>query len=261
MRKRISLLLALTILMGCFAAAHADGAFIKYADEPGFDTPEAALVSYVEGLKNQDLDQMLNAFGFKTQAAHMSFLRTLDRTGAYSTSICPAFPEGLAVTDSLNAEIARSRAVTSLKYAFTRLVCPSVEDVTMIVPISKNYGTAESFIASVVDMTRLDMLKTIDNIQTYTPEEAMSKGYLAPNYFSERNLEIIEKNRLMYGADELADRLVTFSMGQELYGFAPAVARFGDRWYLYSMSGTGAMIMGISATDAAFFSITKMLSR
>ncbi len=71
----------------------------------------------------------------------------------------------------------------------------------------------------------------------------------------------MEKNRLICGADELVDRMITFRMGQDLYGFAPSVARFGDRWYLYSMSGYGAMLMGVSAMDAAFFSITKMMSK
>ena len=140
---------------------------------------------------------MLSAFGWKTQASHMSFKLTIDR---------------------------------------------------MPISIKKEYESTDAFIENAIDMSRLESLSSITDIKVYTPEDAIKEGLLSENYLNERNQANLETYRLMYGADELVDRMITFKLGQELYGFAPFIARFGDRWYLYSMDMLG--FLRLRAWDA-----------
>ena len=66
-KKAISLVLALVLILGCTCAlAEGDEQVctantMKYEGE-GFATPEEALTCYMEGLKNLDFDQMMSAF-------------------------------------------------------------------------------------------------------------------------------------------------------------------------------------------------------
>ena len=59
---------------------------------PGFDTPEDAVLYYLAGLKNLDIEQMLGAFSWETQAAHYSFRDLVLRMKGMEPTVVPGMP-------------------------------------------------------------------------------------------------------------------------------------------------------------------------
>ena len=243
MKKILSVILCLMLL--CTLASAAAG---------GFDTPEAAVECYLNGLKNQDLDQMLSAFFFEDHGKDQVMSAYLDRVKTYSPTVCPAFPQGNALTDSLNAELARSMTVTSIRYTLTAFVTQGLE-FGRAYPI-RDEGTGEDFISNHFDLSRLELVSTLDNIQVITPQMAEMFGYLR-NYSGDKIQEMLEKSRLAYNADEISDRIGLFTIDGKMYAVAPGVVRYGDRWYLSSLNGLAASIMGIGMEYSAFLPLTQ----
>ena len=60
------------------------------------------------------------------------------------------------------------------------------------------------------------------------------------------------------GMDELISLIAVFSMGNEDYITAPMVARYGDRWYLNSLSNNLGNAIGHCIDQYAFCPMSDM---
>ena len=257
MKRLMASVLSLFLLLG-FACGTATAEEIS--TEPGFDSPEDAVRNYLYGLQKMDLDQMLDSFGFETQAAHIHFDKTLERTGAYVHTSIPAFPDGTAFFDSINAELAKQNIVRQIGLSVLSYLYPETD---VLNPIrigekSETFKTPDDFISTVFDTSRLEQLATLDNIEIYEPQALISLGILNQRYLEERIQNNIETQRQIYGADELSDRIAVFTIGGEHYAFAPSVARFGNRWYVYSVLGYAGISLNIDMANAAFFNVEQL---
>ena len=69
----------------------------------------------------------------------------------------------------------------------------------------------------------------------------------AADYGSEQNQANIEALRAVFGADELTDLVVQFTVGEQEYLAFFSVARYGDAWWIEQLGGNFANLLGIGA--------------
>ena len=265
MKRFVTLLLILTLFASTASAlgnagspdaqpAEAQPALVlprTHYEGPGFDTPEAAVRYYLDGLKALDVEQMLGAFAWETQISRRDLTRDVERTGAYSPVTVPAFPNGSALLADLNVEVLRDSVIASIKRSFVCYLTDGTGFDSTMVNTVKSFGSAQAVI-DCFDLSRLDSLAAMTGVEILTADQAISRGYLAERYLSDYNLENMEKLRICYGMDEITSLLAIFQAGGKTWLFAPGVARYGDRWYLYSPGGYISLFLGVSIDHQAF---------
>ena len=114
-----------------------------------------------------------------------------------------------------------------------------------IVPLKDDEEADEFF--KKFDASRLEKLTAMSDIHFLSPDSVTEN-----RYSSEKMQENIERQRDMYGADELSDCVAVAAVGDETLFFAPTAARYGDKWYLITPGGFVANILGIDYYHQGF---------
>ena len=221
---------------------------IRYEGE-GFSTPEEALTCYMEGLRNLDFDQMLGAFAWETQMEHYDFEAFFERIRAYQPTMRPRMP-------STN-EFLFSANVNMLRYNQADLIYRSLEQyilgddsptntTTGSIIFQKDSDDVAVFLQK-FDNGRLEKLTQMTNIRCVSPDSITDNKFSAG-----RNLENFIKQTAYYGADEAVNLVGIADVGDETLYCCPTICRYGDKWYLVSVSSMASMIVGISADYQAF---------
>ena len=212
---------------------------------PGFDTPEAALTCYLEGLKNLDFEQMLHAFAWETQARHYDVEVLHTRLRIYSPSVKPRMP-------SFN-DFMLSATLHELRSSQVDLIYQSLESYILgedyhqgRVITFKEDADADAYLQK-FDNGRLENLRSMSNIRFLSPDTVTS------NKFSmEKNQENFIKQSAYYGADEIVNIVALADVGSDMLYCCPTAARYGDRWYLVSVSSFTSSLLGVSINYQAF---------
>ena len=247
MKKLISVFLALAILLTAFCAFAeevVETSAIHY-EGPGFDTPEDAVTCYMNGLKNLDFEQMLGAYAWETLASHYSVEKNIQRLKAYIPTVSARIP---ATNDFLV-----SATLHSLRSYEIRLIYNSLEAYILgedypegqSIPLRED-GDVEAFLQK-FDNGRLEALTGMSDIVFLTPDS------VTDNKFSlEINQENLKKQTAQYGADEAVNVVAMAFIGDGTIMCMPTVARYGDRWYMVSVSSMTSMILAVDMNHQAF---------
>ncbi len=234
----------------------AGAAAIRYEGN-GFATPEEALTCYMEGLKNLDFEQMMSAFAWETQMEHYDFKAFFERVGAYQPTMRPRMP---SVNDFMF-----SANVNTLRASQTDMIYRSVETYILgedspykatvgTIVFEKDSDDAAVFLEK-FENGRLEKLAGMTNIRFLTPDE------ITENRFSVgKNPENFIRQAAVYGADETVNLVGTADVGDETLYCWPTICRYGDKWYLVSVSSYTATILGISMNNQAFVCGTGTLA-
>ena len=215
----------------------------------GFDSPEAAVTCYLEGLKNLNFEQMLRAFAWETQAEHYSMETRIRRLQSYSYGTRPRL-----IGDS---DFIRSANMYSLLAVQIDAIYQSL-DVYILQEdhpyyasktgsiVFKEDGELDDFIGK-FNNGQLQKLSTMTNIQFLTPDEITDGKFSAG-----KNPENYIKMNAMYGADETADMPTVADIDGGVIFCCPTAARYGDKWYLVSVSSMTNQMMGFDMLRQAF---------
>ena len=241
MRKLFCLLLAVVMVLGCSFAC---GEGTRYEGE-GFDTPEAAVTCYLEGLKNLDFEQMLQAYAWETQAEHYSVEASLRRLQMYSPTVWPRMPVINEFMETATLEVIRANEIRSIYSALETYILggdyPDGRPVDL-----REEAAAEEFLER-FDSGKLEKLAGMSEIQFAEPEALVGSGFSA-----EKNQESYRKMTAKYGADEVRDIVAGAEVAGGVIACMPAVARYGEKWYMVSVNSMTAMMLGLPATSQAF---------
>ena len=94
---------------------------------------------------------------------------------------------------------------------------------------------------------RLDKLTQMTNIRFLSPDA------ITDNMFSSgKNPENFIKQNACYGADETVNLVGMADVGDETLYCCPTICRYGDKWYLVSVSSFTNMLIGVSNQYLAF---------
>lgn len=229
-------------------------AAVKYEGD-GFATPEEALTCYMEGIQNLNFEQIMSAFAWETQIEHYDLQAYFERMGAYQPTICPRMP---SVNDFMF-----SANVNALRYFQANMVYRSVEDYILgddspykgkgTIAFQKDSDDVEVFLKK-FENGRLEKLTQMTNITILSPDDVTN------NLFSrEQNQENFVKQTACYGADEAVNLVGMAVVEDETFYCCPTICRYGDQWYLVSVSSTTNMLLGVSNVNQAFICGTGSL--
>ena len=222
-----------------------------------FATPEDAAMRYVDGLRERDLDKMLSATDWETLESHRTLDRLIARAKSYNISMWPSFPSDGGMLSAINRDQMRAGTAMLIRRAILHFVAtgPDGENTLKsaatggIVSIAPE--AIDGFIAQ-FDLSRIDSLARITDVQFIAPEQVMDK------YTMDANQRTLESTRVLNGADEIRDLCVVFSIDGNQYAFFPGFVRYGDVWTMYSPGGTLAAILGIAVDQQGFIAVDDM---
>ena len=217
---------------------------IQY-EGPGFDTPDAAVTCYLEGLKNLDFEQMLSAFAWETQVSHYNFNAYYNRIKAYLPTTKPRMPSVNEFMMSANLHELRSAQIDSIYSALEVYILGNDHPQCKAI-VLKEQSEIDAFLQKFAN-GRLEKLTEMSNIRFVTPDS------ITNSKFSEKkNQENFAKQIAVYGAKNVVNIPALADIGDETLFCCPTVALYGDRWYLVSVSSFTTMMLGISSNCQAF---------
>ena len=219
----------------------------------GFESPEAAVTCYLEGLKNLDFKQMLSAFAWETMAEHYNVRAQITRIKAYTPSLKPRFPELNGFIRSVNMYSYLSQQLdgiySSLEFYILRGDYPDGMPVNL-----KNEEEVDAFLSK-FDNGRIDQLTELKNIHFLSPDDVTDQ-----KFSMEANKKNYVKMNARFGADEVVDLPALAEVGDEVLFCCPTVGRYGDKWYLLSVSSMTNAILGVPYYAHAFVCGTGSLN-
>ena len=224
---------------------------VRYEGD-GFGAPEEAVTAYLEGLKNQDIRQMLDAFAWETQVRRYSLKDSILWTKNVYYALYPRMPSVDGTLDNFNLHAIRSRQAYFIYYALRAYIVQKSEQYSYIVSMRTDLSTeeeADAFI-TVFNNVRIPLLAAMTNIRAYAPADVI------PSYDNELIREQLAAYQRIYGADELMELIGVADLGSETIICNPLVARYGDRWYLVSVdNGIASYVLGVDMVRYAFMAV------
>ena len=221
---------------------------VRYEGE-GFATPEEALTCYMEGLRNLDFDQVLGAFAWETQMEHYDFKAFFERIRAYQPTMRPRMPSVNDFMFSANVNILRFYQVDLIYRSLEQYILGEdspTRAATGSIVFEKDSDDVAVFLQK-FDNGKLEKLTQMTNIRFLSPD-AISDN----KFSSEWNREIFIKQTAYYGADETVNLVGVADVGDETLYCCPTICRYGDKWYLVSVSSMASSIVGVSMNHQAF---------
>lgn len=205
--------------------------------EAGFDSPEAAVKAYLEGLQNQDLDHMMRSFAIENYIdgcslqAQTEFMM-LYRFGQQSVD----FPSGHDFARSLDLESRRSAVTSSIKWQFA-ILC----GLEMELFVSSSGGlTPEDVTAQISKQLNALDLSSL-KISGFVPPSSLFE------YFDEEaNQNNLMKRAELIGANQFESRIGIIEIGKRRYLMFFDTIEYDGRWYLLELGGYCAQLAGIS---------------
>ena len=226
-------------------------------EEIGGATPEEAVALYLEGLRDGDLAKVMSAFAWDTMREHTDLATAALSTSYYSgTNNWPVFPEGSTMLKQLDlAELAKqrlSRLALSLADFLTEGAIFNDQQwmIQRRLPV-RSEEDADAVLA-LFDDTRTELLGGLSNIRFFQPSDYV------PGFTSENIQKAEERYRVLYGADELADVIAVFTIGGEEYVIMPQLLRYGDRWYISTLSSVSANLCNLPFTNCALCKLSDV---
>ena len=221
----------------------------KYEGQ-GFKTPEDAVRCYIEGLKNLDIEQMLSAFAWETQAEHYSLEAVMRRIKSYSPAMRPRIPSLNNFVVSANLLLMRSTQINSIYMSLEAFILgndyPGIKSIKFA-----DDKEMEAFLQK-YNNGALDLLAKLSNIRFVRPASLKN---IVSSYSKESNQKYLNRQNELYRANEL----VSIVGLADLEGVSnvtllcsPLVARYGKKWYIVSVNSDATMFLKLPLHQQAF---------
>ena len=232
----------------CGAKLQQTAPFSKKYEGDGFATPEEALTCYMEGLKNLDFEQMLSAFAWETQMEHFDFRKYFERIRAYQSVMLPRMPSINDFMFSANVNVLRYNQANAIYRSLEQYILADVPEIAegMIISFRKDTDDVDVFLRK-FENGRLEKLSGMTNVRFLSPDLVTGN-----RFSSEPNQKSFVQQTAYYGADEAVNLVGAADLGDETLFCCPTICRYGDRWYLVSVSSMVSAFLGIDVYHQAF---------
>ena len=223
---------------------------MKYESD-GFDSPEETVVAYLNGLKNVDVQQMLQAFAWETQIENYSlkdYIRKMHSVNRYSPVRMPAYNDLIKGSNMLSLRYSETKSLYNAIRAFMVAETDKVEEINNYRIDLKSDEEIDEFIR-LYNNNRYEKLKKMNNIRLISPSTVIQ------NYKNDSVSKRMKQYQEIYGADEILDILAVANIEDETLVCNPLLARYGDKWFVVSVGGIAFAIIGINSVYQAFLTI------
>ena len=219
---------------------------ITYESE-GFATAEEAAIHYLEGLRDLDMPKMIRSFAIETFVQNLDWKAHLTRGAGFSYPTATIkFPGTQDIYQAINIESRKNQIVTGIFWQITAQIMPDVDFLTPI-PL-RDEASVDEFLA--LYPTDADSF-----FETIEIGECIDPATLSYAYANEDTQTLMNQNGQTYGADELKGVTIRFSMDGREFIFGCDAVRYGERWYLYSLGGITAQLIGALPLDGGIVEV------
>ena len=251
-KRNLQSWLAICLVMVCVAMPLLSNVDRMAYEDPGWDTPEEAVLVYLEGLKEQNIEKMISAYAVETCVDHFDLKAQLARLRAYTVSMIPRVPNSGDLLRGINIEARKNEIVQSILLQMTSICLPG-QDFSQTIPFTGDDGdkAVAAFVDGIesafgaVDFSALKFLG-------FMPPEQLSELYA-----SERNQENIRAQIAPYGAEEARSVIALFMINDKFCALTCDVMRYGDQWFMYKPGGNIASLMGLSVLSGGVISVPQ----
>jgi hypothetical protein len=218
-------------------------------DEVGFDTPEGALIFYLEGLRDSDLDKMVSSFATETFVKNLDLEVAIAQSGFYFGPYGGRMPNVNDFVEAINLEsrilnINRDIALQYLtlaqvEFELTRehRLVPNIFDVED--PEAARTEAATAFTNQFMeDLDSLD-LQSLEIIGFIPPEALVDSLEIIDDQIN------LEQRVTLFGVDELVSCVAVFRLGGHQYILFADVGKYDGRWHLLRLGGDVAVLLDI----------------
>ena len=208
--------------------------------EDGFSTPEKAVVAFLEGLRDQDLNKAMSAIRTEESGAGGRFRDIILGYSFYTPERWPALPGNTKLEEDINTALLLCQNADDLCRFFAALTYPDssswltngMNSSTLRTGTVRTDEEAAALISS-FDLSRVDDLAGMSDIRVLKPDEATNGTYST----YKRLATVLDRFRVRFGADGVCERAAYFTIGGKEYVFAPVLGRYGRSWYILSFYG------------------------
>lgn len=238
-------------LTACTGNVPGDKAKLKQQsfESAGFDTPEAAVESYLKSMSEEDIPGMISAYAIETYVEHHDFEKQLEHIQVYNVRMQPRVPNTNEFTQAFNVEFRRNSIVESIFYQMMVFTNPPVDlyQTTALKPGAEVEGFIEDFEDALkeLDLSEFELIGFIDPADLHEV------------YESPKNQEVMNRMADIYDVDELKSVAAIFEVDKEIYLFCCNAAEYGERWYLHAPGGTIGNLLGISTQSAGMAPLSR----
>lgn len=241
--------LLLFVMAGCgdeansdLVSTEAEGAtevvLAELVVETGFDSPEDAVIAYLEGLRDSDLNRMIYAFAVERYVENYNFEALLNRLQAYTLTHEIRMPNANEFVTAMNIESRRARVIDGIIMQHIFLAHPELD---MLATQAVDVEHISDFVGDFSENLNALDLYSIE-ILGFIPPEALDERYL-----SEHNQSVLASQAEVLGAEQLASRVAVFEMDGEKYLLLVDVAEYKGAWYLSDLGGNIGILLNISS--------------
>ena len=201
----------------------------------GFDTPEAAIRAYLEGLRDSDLDRMISAFAVERSVINYSFEATLERLQIYTAMM--GMPNANEFATAMNIERRRANVVDMIIEQYLFLCFPEL-DITEY----QSLEDASTFVNQFTEALNAPEFQTLE-LLGFIPPEVLD---VREQYVSEANQENLAHMAERLGADQLESRAAVFELDGNTYLLFFEVIAYGSEWYINQLGGRLGFMLGLA---------------
>lgn len=238
------------VLRGLTACGNGDTVSFTSSGNTGFDSPEEAVVAYLEGLRDADLERMLDAFALETYVENYDFEAVLNRLQAYIPSFDIMMPNVNPFITAINIENRRGFVINRIAFQLLSLSTPEYMDMMVAQHIEE--GDAGLFVSAFIERLNAMNLQSIE-VLGFIPPEATNERYL-----SEQNKDSLALQAEALGADQLVSCIVVFSMNGNSYLLMVDAIEYSGRWYIVQFSGNIGALLGLAVSMQGIISIEQL---
>ena len=214
----------------------------KKMEGVGFDSPEAALGAYINGLKNNDIDQMLSAFAIETYAKNYSVQKFVERVKMFSPSVnyVPVISD---FSERLNIETRRAEIMTLIHNNYLALEKSKIVfgANTMSNINMDQYESEEELVNDIFLTDDSIVLKSID-----FKNEFIDPAELTDKYDTEANQKVMMNHIYTYGGEDAASTAAVLYCNGEAFLLMADAVKYDGKWYLDYLGGNISSLLNFN---------------
>ncbi|NLT11991.1 MAG: hypothetical protein GXY06_06245 [Clostridiaceae bacterium] len=234
----VGMAIGAAVLFAIFMINGIVGADADKIEGRGYDAPEEAAEAYLIALRDQDVDAMISTFAVESYVENYDFNAMIERLQAYVPNMEMPFPGSTPYTKDLNLESRRkfiTQNISNQYFYYNELI----EDYSF--GLSNTLKDYPDLVEDMEKATKDYYFEDLEITGSMDPED------ISDIYKDERNQKNLADQVKIYGVkkDEVANVVITFEVAGDEYIFCPQLIEYNGRWYIQSLQGNLANLIGL----------------
>lgn len=213
----------------------------------GYDSAEEAVRAYVNALNRKDYDAMLSTFAVESYVEHYDLGAMVDRLQEYRMT----YTMNITNENELARGILKTRRINEInsmiEYQYFKIIGVDELLADEGKDLMESFGLAESDFENGSELieTLFQNAKRLDSVSIEAGSR-IDPTLLFERYYDARNMENIQRQKNIIGADELENICMNVTINDTLYYLFADCICFSGKWYLHSFNCNLSSALGVN---------------